>query len=362
MVEIKEIARRVESWLDGRPKNPYKVDFFITERCNLKCRFCNFPFADKSRYEKELTREELLDIVEHCRESDIEIVGILGGEPFVKKNILLEVMRRIKEYGIAGSTVSNGTLLDANSIINLVRIEWDLIRFSLDGMEATHDFLRNKNGTFKTLVNTIKKLNKIKKNLRAKKPTIEINTVLCNKNYKELSDVFTLISSLGCDHIYILPMIEFTEYSRKLRILDKDLTEIKKHLLKAKETSIKLNLSTNIDAIIDQELTTKSNRMDKIILPNEKIEDKNYIPCFLPWYTMNIDAVGNVTPCCNISSVGENMREKSLKEIWFGKRFDEIRKRMLRKDLPDACSRCCLPLTDENTDLRKIIGEKWKKK
>ncbi|MDI6826344.1 MAG: radical SAM protein [Candidatus Aenigmarchaeota archaeon] len=362
MVEIKEIARRVESWLNGRPRNPYKVDFFITERCNLKCRFCNFPLLNESRYKKELTRVEILSVIDYCGENDVEIVGILGGEPFVRKNVLLEVMRRIKEYGMTGSIVSNGTLLDKEAIMNLVKIGWDLIRFSLDGMQATHDFLRNKRGTFKTLVNTIKKLNKAKKNLRTKKPTIEINTVLCNKNYNELPDIIKLASSLSCNHVYILPMIEFTEYSRKLRILNEDLDEVKKYLWKAKEISTKLNLSTNINEIIGQELITKSNRMDEIILPKEKVEDKNYIPCFLPWYTMNIDAVGNVMPCCNISSLEENMRNKSLEKIWLGKEFDEMRKRMLEKNLSEECSRCCLPLTDENRNLRRIIGEKWKKK
>jgi MoaA/NifB/PqqE/SkfB family radical SAM enzyme len=361
MVEIEKIAERVESWFNGRPKKPYKIDFFITERCNLNCRFCNFPLVNKIRYERELTREELLDIVDYCGKNDVGIVGILGGEPFIRKNVLLEVMEKIKEYGIAGSIVSNGTLLDKECMMDLVKIEWDLVRFSLDGIEATHDFLRNKSGSFKTLISTIEKLNEVKKKFKTKKPTIEINTVLCNKNYKELPEVIKLASSLSCNHVYILPMIEFTEYSKKLRIMKENLSEVKKYLMEAKEISAKLNLSTNIDEIIDQGLITKSNRMDEVVLPKEKINDKNYIPCFLPWYTMNIDAVGNVTPCCNISSLGENMRNKSLEEIWFGKKFDEMRRRMLKKNLPEECSRCCLPLTDENRNLREIIGETWKK-
>jgi MoaA/NifB/PqqE/SkfB family radical SAM enzyme len=361
MVEINEIARRVESWLNVKPKNPYKVDFFITERCNLKCRFCNFPLLDRSRYDKELTREELLDIIDYCGRNDVEIVGILGGEPFIRKNVLLEVVRKIKEYCIAGSMISNGTLLDEGIITNLVKIEWDLVRFSLDGTQTTHDFLRNNSGTFKIVVNGLKKLDRIKKKLKTNKPTVEINTVLCKKNYKQLPDLIRLVSSLNCNYVYILPMIEFTEYSKKLKILNEDFNDVKKYLLKAKEISASLNLSTNIDEIMEKELITKSNIMDEIILPKEKIEDKDYIPCFLPWYTMNIDAVGNVTTCCNLSSIGENLRNKSLEKIWFGKEFDKIRKRMLEKNLPEECSRCCLPLTDENTNLRKIIGEAWKK-
>lgn len=348
MVVIDEIAERVRSWFKGKPQPPYKVDLFMTERCNLKCLFCNFPSIDKKRHERELTEEELLKIVEYSKKNGVRVVGILGGEPFCRKSTLLSVMKKIKECDIDGSMVTNGTLLDEKTILELVKIEWDLIRFSIDGIEKTHDFLRGKKGCFKLVTEAVKKFNEVKKKLGKFKPAIEMNAVLCNKNYKELPEIIELASNIGCDHVYFLPMIEFTEFSKKLKISD----EVKGYLLEGKDVSEKLAVSTNIDQIIKDELVAKSNKMEEVILPSEELKNKTYIPCFLPWYGMNIDAVGNVTPCCNLSPMGENIREKSLDEIWLGKKFNKIRDRMLERDLPKECSRCCVPLIDENRILR----------
>jgi radical SAM protein with 4Fe4S-binding SPASM domain len=356
MVVIDEIAERVESWFNGKPQPPYKVDFFLTERCNLKCLFCNFPLIDKRRYKQELKKRELIKIVDFCKENGVRIIGILGGEPLCRKNILIPLMRRIKKYGIDGSMVTNGTLFDEKTISEIVKIEWDLIRFSIDGTEKIHDFLRNKKGSFKLAVKAIKKFNEIKRKLKKSKPTIEINFVLCNKNYKELPKVVELSSELNCNYIYVLPMIEFTEFSKKLRI--KDAEKAKEFLLKAKDVAEKLSVKTNVDQII-KDFLENSGRMEEIILPPEKLEDENYVPCFLPWYSMSIDAIGNVTPCCNLSPIGENIREKKLEEIWFGKKFDEIRNRMINKNLPNECSKCCVPLVDENRALREKL---WTKK
>lgn len=353
MVVIDEMAERIRMWFTDRPQPPYKVDFFITERCNLKCRFCNFPFIGKKRYSEELTKKELHKIVDYCGKNGVKIIGILGGEPFVRKELLVELMKKIKEYGIDGSIVTNGTLIDDKTICELVKIEWDLIRFSIDGTEKIHDLLRGKEGSFKLAVGTIKKLNKLKRKLKKTKPKIEMNTVLCNKNYKQLPDIINLASRLECNYVYILPMIEFTEVSKELRILNKE--NVKKYLLRTKKISEKLKISTNINEIIKSELIQKSNKTNEIILPSERINDKSYTPCFQPWYTISIDALGNVTPCCNLTSVNENIRKKDLNEIWLGQQFNEIRDNMKNRKLPKECSHCCMPLIDENRNLREKV-------
>jgi radical SAM protein with 4Fe4S-binding SPASM domain len=313
--------------------------------------------VDKRRYKQELKKRELIKIVDFCKENEVRIIGILGGEPFCRKDVLIPLMRRIKKYGIDGSIVTNGTLLDENSISEIVKMEWDLIRFSIDGTEKIHDFLRNKKGSFKLIVKAIKKFNEMKRKLKKSKPTLEINFVLFDKNYKELPKVVKLASELNCNFIYVLPMIEFTEFSKKLRI--KDAEKARDFLLKAKDVAGELSVKTNIEQVIKDFLMNKAGKMEEIILPSEKLMDKTYIPCFLPWYSMSIDAIGNVMPCCNLSPVGENIREKSLKEIWFGKKFNEIRNKMINRNLPSECSRCCVPLVDENRILREKL---WMKK
>jgi radical SAM protein with 4Fe4S-binding SPASM domain len=291
-------------------------------------------------------------IIDYCGERDVRIVGILGGEPFVRAGVCLDVMRRIKRYGMDGSVVTNGTLLDRRAICELIKMEWDLVRFSIDGLERTHDWLRGRRGSFRQAIRAIRQFVQLKRRMAKAKPALEINLVLCDRNYQELSQVVQLAADLACDHVYILPMLELTDGSHRLRI--SDIGRARRCLAEARELSDKLGISTNLSQIIEQGLV-RSDRTDQVILPPQKMADKEYIPCFLPWYTLNIDALGEVTPCCNLSAMGENVRKKSLDEIWQGEKFDRLRAQMRERRLPSDCSRCCVPLIDENRALREIV-------
>lgn len=49
--------------------------------------------------------------------------------------------------------------------------------------------------------------------------------------------------------------------------------------------------------------------------------------CHAPWSTINITYTGSVAPCCqneNFQKFG-NIKEKSIREIWFGENFQELR-------------------------------------
>ena len=349
-MELKEVAERVEKWLKKGEKNfPYKIDFFLTERCNLKCIFCNYPKIGRDRIENELTEDELKKIVNFAGKNGTKIVGILGGEPFCRKDILLKIMKLVKGYGMEGSIVTNGTLIDEEDVKKIVEMEWDLIRFSIDGLEATHDFLRGKKGCFQKILRTIETFRKFKKIYKKSSPSIQINFVLNNRNYQELPAVVELAEKLGCDFVYVLPMLELTEECKPLKIRRDEEEDVRTYLETAAEIANELGIGTNAkDLIFERNVRAENVR--------ENILKKGGIPCFLPWYTMNIDAVGNVTPCCNLSPFPhENLRERSLEEIWFGTYFEKMREAMKTGTLPNECSRCCMPLFDENETLRKLI-------
>ena len=61
----------------------------VTERCNLRCRYC-MPESGicKKRHEDMLTEEEMVQAVKAAASLGINKVRITGGEPLVKKNIV----------------------------------------------------------------------------------------------------------------------------------------------------------------------------------------------------------------------------------------------------------------------------------
>jgi len=360
-IRISEIAERVTGWYKEGYAYPYKLDFFVTNRCNLKCRFCQFPLLEQKNYKNELSKDMLFSLINEASKLDVKIIGILGGEPFLRKDVILPLMSLIKNKGIDGSLVTNGTLLSTKQIKEIIKIKWDLIRFSLDSSsEKLHDFLRGGKSFNKVILN-IKTFQKFKKELSKTIPAIEINTVICRKNIKDIPEIIKLASKLEINNILFLPMIEFIDNIEYLKIRDKDITLLLQQIKKAKKIAEKYNIITNLDTIEHDSLFTKANHMEKIILSTDKEREKDFIPCYLPWYGLNISTEGIVTPCAAASGNPElycgNVHESNLETIWKNKAFVRLRKRMIRRKLPEVCSKCCVPLLDENKQIRGLLAK-----
>lgn len=82
--------------------------------------------------------------------------------------------------------------------------------------------------------------------------------------------------------------------------------------------------------------------------------------CHIPWQEMNVDADGNVTPCCNWKSHNNvdnpycgNAKEQTLAEIWNGPVYRNLRKHMAAGDLEKAgCAKCILIVRSQESPLR----------
>ena len=85
----------------------------VTERCNLRCRYC-MPENGicKKRHEDMLTEDEMIRAVEAASSLGMSKLRITGGEPLVKKNILSICERVAAVEGIREVCLTtNGTLL-----------------------------------------------------------------------------------------------------------------------------------------------------------------------------------------------------------------------------------------------------------
>ncbi|MEM5853495.1 MAG: radical SAM protein [Candidatus Aenigmatarchaeota archaeon] len=346
MIHLDETVSRIKNWFKNRKEDPVKVDIFFTEACNFKCKFCNYSKIGKGR--KEISDEEILKLVDEICGMNVKIFGVLGGEPFLRKKVLLKSMEKVKKHGIKGSIVTNGSLLEERDIKKIVKIEWDLIRLSVDGLKNTHEYLRGVKNSFDKVLNVIKNFHKIKKKFNSNFPTVEVNFVLTNKNYRELSRLIEILSPYEINFIYVLPMIELTEEAKTLKITEEEISEVNKSLRGAKKICEKYGIGNNLKDLIEKNLYLYSNKMDVIL-------EKGKSPvCFLPWYSMNINSDGSVTPCAQWPREdGAKLNGKSLKKVWyeeFGRMRVEISKRLL-----EWCSRCCVPLVDENKAIREKI-------
>jgi len=120
----------------------------LTNKCNLKCKYCHFK--DKQNNFTEFSFNDLKTIIDnihvYCMKNHLEKfkLGIVGsGEPMMKFSLLIELLEYIKsndysEFNLY--TITNGTMLNERKINELYKYK-DLIKvcFSLDGYKELHN-------------------------------------------------------------------------------------------------------------------------------------------------------------------------------------------------------------------------------
>ena len=76
--------------------------------------------------------------------------------------------------------------------------------------------------------------------------------------------------------------------------------------------------------------------------------EKN-IPCHFPWTSMYISPNGDVKHCCstNLNKLG-NIKEQTVDEIWNGKLYQLVRKKVAKGDFDGAyCNPNCAGLRNQ---------------
>ncbi len=140
-------------YLGGEPK-PFSAAFMITNRCNLRCSYCNYPFIKS----KELNLDEINLLFDIFLKMGVKRLGISGGEPMMRKD-LPEIIDLASSKGFFVSLNSNLLLYDKfQGKLNNV----DYFFTSIDGNPETQKANRGNDNIDKVLepVRDLKRLGK----------------------------------------------------------------------------------------------------------------------------------------------------------------------------------------------------------
>jgi len=118
----------------------------VTNRCNQRCGYCNIPDLGG----KELSLDEITELIGQLRRLGTRRVVLLGGEPLVRPDIG-EIIRLMKRQGMFVGMVTNGWLVPSR--LDEIR-QLDTIAVSLDGAETENDAVRGE-GSFKKAVEAL---------------------------------------------------------------------------------------------------------------------------------------------------------------------------------------------------------------
>lgn len=357
-----KIAEKIWKWEQGEVNSPFEVQFNLTNRCNLKCKFCWLRDFDKQKLNyKELGMKEYKIMIKDCSKMNVHTIEITGGGEPLMSNDIPTLMKTIKHHDIFGRLITNGTLFSKDMIKTLIRIGWDEIVFSLDAPDKkVNDYLRGK--SFDRILKAIKTVQTEKMKANKEKPMVNIHMVLCNKNFHLLPKMFEFAYDLNCRNLLVEPIALLatkTKAGKELLFKKKDKTPLMDIIQEAIKISYQHNFQTNIDKL-EFELIESTAKMKKTV-EKEGEKEKNIwssLPCYQPFYHMIVRPWGIVGPCCMFDNIGEDANQKSLREIWFGEFFEDMREKILKRDLPDFCSKCNPSQIQENRKIRSFLKVK----
>ena len=127
----------------GTVPRPVFAVWEYTLACDQRCQACG-PRAGDPRPD-ELTTDEALRLVDELAELGIGEVALIGGEAYLRGDVLL-VIRRIRERGMTASMATGGYGLTRTRADALAEAGLGHVAVSIDGLETSHDHLRGSPG------------------------------------------------------------------------------------------------------------------------------------------------------------------------------------------------------------------------
>lgn len=368
----REKIQRLKLWQKGQRAGPLKIDIELHRRCNLSCLSCSRRSDDKfgriNEFSEqiEMPKEKWLSIVDEAAGLGVKEWHVAGGgEPMFLPEVTYPVLERIKRHGMHGIITTNGTLWTEEQLRGLVRMGWDRIHFSIDGPNAgIHDRLRGLKGAFDRAMNSIRVLRRYRDEQGSGKPMLNMNTVLSVENYRHLSEFVELSHNLGIEYMFIEPLIIYSDWGEKLKLKEKHLREFPRHLSKARELAQRYGIQSNFaafdtyadDSNLDDDLIRHSSEMHFVVGQDaQRFRGQGALgwSCYDPWFHMSIKADGYVSHCDVATDSGDNIKEKGLKEVWFGPYFRGLRECFMRQGVKEYCAQCNPSHTTQRRWLRK---------
>lgn len=387
---ITEYSTRVQRMLRGEKLPPLMIDAEPHRRCSFKCLHCsrNTLDFDINEYSKrvEIPEERWYEIARESGEMGVKSWNIAGlGEPMLKPEMMMRLMTTIKEQGMFGELTTNGWYWTRDNIRKAVEIRWDCISVSIDGPDAaSHEAIRRVPGSFKRACRTVKLLAELRRKRKTHLPNLTVNVVLSGYNYNRLPEMVELTRKLGADVLFVEPMVMYSEDQRKNVMV----TQAQRNTLrKVVENAVRLAEKRNIYAFItcldgddevkefNPELVESGGALRDVILRGTEEQAEKYIndgglserdemvrhvmniPCYYPWLHLMITAEGNAVHCGECTVLKDNIKDKSLNEIWWGSHLKKYRARHSKGNLSQFCEKCRPNVIGDMKLVRKSINE-----
>jgi len=294
----------------------------LTVCCNFRCIHCGSDCQTTSS-PGELTDAEWKNSLTQLAELGTEKVTFSGGESCLRRG-LKRLIAHAHDVGLKYGIITNGWRISPDLMAAMVQHHPFVVAFSLDGMESTHNHIRQNEHSYERVLRSAAavKQNQI---------PIAVVTTLNKLNLGELGQIAELISDLGFDCWQIQLSMPFGRM-RQLRHLLIDETEFRQACMQ-----IMLYRSIYPEVKIEAADCFGS-------APADLIRDGEQYGCGAGITGLGIDAYGNVLPCLSLRDghACGNIREQSLKGIWENSPGFSFNRAFQSENIGENCLGCPL--------------------
>lgn len=330
----------------SKPPRPINVTFSVTRRCQSRCRTCfiwkECP-PDQSGNELELPSIEML----------FRSIGwtyffnVSGGEPFLRKDLPEIITLACRHLKPAVIHIPTNALMPerieeaTESILSIIEAESPgtvlSVKPSFDGVGELHDAIRGVPGNFGKLMDTLKRLDGLRREHRHLH--VGVGTVVSRFNQDRLDEIIAFAGELGVD-TYINEVAEEREEFFNLGSGITPDGDSYAGIMKLFKENVRSGLK---GMKLLSRITTAMRVVYYDLAARILKEGRQVIPCYAGILNVHINSDGGVWPCAVLAYRGEMGRigeSRDFLDIW-----NSPEARRTRKDI--ANGECACPLANQ---------------
>lgn len=294
-------------WVFGQP---FSMSVEPTTACNLSCPECPSGLKSFTRPTGTIRLEFFKETLDACYRDLIYLSFYFQGEPFLHKGFL-DMVRYASSKKIYTATSTNAHFLTDELARKTVESGLDRLIISIDGTtQETYQQYR-KGGELTKVVEATTRILKWRKELKSKTPFIVFQFLVVRPNEHQIEEVNALAAQMGVDDVWF-KTAQIYDYERDPNQLIPTLDKYSRY----------------------------KKSPDGRTVPKNKLQNH----CWKMWHSNVVTWDGKVVPCCFDKDASHQMgdlKEKSMKQIWESKNYQEFREQLMRsrKNI-DICANC----------------------
>jgi len=304
-------------------KLPVLSELALTYKCNLACRFCYAGCnctVNPTGSNDELDLKGFKKIIDTIyTKARVPSISFTGGEPTLRKDILLGCTEYAKSLGMRVNLITNGTLINEQYAKDLKSAGLDSAQVSIEGVtEETHDKLVAHKGAFKKSVRAV--------NLFKEQDIyVHTNTTLNQINAKE-SILFPefIKNTLGNDRFSMNMMIPTGSsiFNDGLIIKYSEVGEIIGKIHEnSKKQGVEFMWYSPVPMCMFNTITNE-------------LGNKGCAACD---GLISVGANGDVLPCSSYDEPVGNLQKQSFHTIWNGEQATSLRNKEYAHPICQSC-------------------------